>query len=67
MKNLTTKITLFICSILLSFQALAHVDHALGDGEFHMAYHIAFYALLALVVFKGYGWLKVKKANKKKD
>lgn len=65
MKSLTTKITLFICSVLLSSQALAHVDHAMGDN--HIGYHIAFYALLALVVFKGYQWFKGKKSAKKKD
>ncbi|MGJ8680070.1 hypothetical protein [Paraglaciecola sp.] len=59
------KFILLICSVLLSSQAFAHQDHALGES--HIAYHIAFYALLALVVFKGVSWLKAKKINQKKD
>lgn len=65
MKTLSTKIMTLIFSVLLSSQALAHVDHAMGDD--HLGYHIAFYALLALVVFKGYRWLKAKKVNRKED
>ncbi|WP_158971454.1 hypothetical protein [Paraglaciecola sp. L3A3] len=60
MKLITT-----IFALLLSAQAMAHEDHALGDS--HLAYHMALYALLTLVIFKGYGWLKAKKRSKNKE
>jgi hypothetical protein len=64
-KEYSMKFILFICSVLLSAQAFAHEDHALGES--HVAYHIAFYTVLALVVFKGYSWYKEKKQSQKKD
>jgi cytochrome oxidase assembly protein ShyY1 len=59
------KLITAFCALLMSMQALAHQDHALGDD--HMAYHIALYALAAVVIFKGYAWLRAKKRNNKKD
>ena len=57
MKRLT-----FITSLVLSSAAFAHEDHHLGED--HLAYHVALYGLLALVVYKGYGWLKAKKQQR---
>jgi hypothetical protein len=44
---------------------MAHEDHALGEST-HIAYHIAFWSLCALVAYKGFVWLKSKQANKQK-
>ncbi|MDN4502705.1 hypothetical protein QX776_09835 [Alteromonadaceae bacterium BrNp21-10] len=59
------KIITLLVTLLVSASAFAHEDHHLGED--HLGYHIAFYALLALVVFKGYGWWKAKKAKRKED
>jgi membrane protein DedA with SNARE-associated domain len=59
-----------ILTILISFlslftaQAFAHTDHALGDGSLHTFYHITFWVVFALVVYKGYTWFKKKNAQK---
>ena len=54
-----------ILTLLFTSQAFAHVDHALGEGEAHMAYHVVFYSLLALVAYKGIKLLSAKKKDKK--
>lgn len=60
MKFLTLFISLFS---LFAGQALAHTDHALGEGSLHVFYHITFWLAFALVVYKGYTWLKNKKSQ----
>ena len=40
-----------IFTLLLSSQAFAHNDHALGEGALHLVYHTVFWALFALVAF----------------
>lgn len=55
MKYLLTLLCLFTTS------AMAHEDHALNE-HFHIAYHVMFWCLCALVAYKGLCWLKVKKA-----
>ena len=60
MKYLLTMICLVFAS-----SVLAHEDHAL-DHNIHIAYHIAFWSLSVLVAYKGFVWLKSKKANKQK-
>lgn len=62
MKFLTILISFFI---LFSGQALAHTDHALGEGSLHTFYHVTFWAVFALVVYKGYTWFKNKKSQEK--
>ncbi|MGL1956609.1 MAG: hypothetical protein OCD00_04765 [Colwellia sp.] len=61
MKFLTLLISFFS---LLSSQAFAHTDHALGEGSLHAFYHATFWILFALVVYKGYKWFKNKKSIK---
>jgi len=58
MKYLLTLICLFVTS-----SATAHEDHALGEN-IHIAYHLAFWSLCALVVYKGYVWFKTRKNSK---
>lgn len=60
MKYLLTLICLFVTS-----SAMAHEDHAL-DGSLHIAYHIAFWSLCALVAYKGYVWLKARNSRKQR-
>lgn len=50
-----------IFALLLSAQAFAHTDHALGEGSLHMAYHAIFWGLFAVVVFKVLVYFKNKK------
>ena len=42
----------FIFTLLLTSQAFAHTDHALGEGALHLIYHAIFWGILALVVVK---------------
>jgi hypothetical protein len=57
--------TLFISFIsLFTAQAFAHTDHALGEGTAHMFYHVVFWTIFALVVYKAYKWFKHKKSQK---
>lgn len=49
---------------LFSGQALAHTDHALGEGSLHYFYHATFLTLFVLVLYKGYRWFKHKKTTK---
>lgn len=53
-----------IFTLLLSTQAFAHSDHALGDGMLHMAVHAVLLVLLAVVVVKGISYFKNKKKQK---
>jgi hypothetical protein len=59
-----------LLTLLVSFlslftgQALAHTDHALGEGSIHTFYHAVFWTLFALVVYKAYTWFKQKKSQK---
>jgi hypothetical protein len=58
-------ITLFISFLSLFItQAFAHTDHALGDGSLHTFYHITFWCVFALVVYKVYSWFKKKRSEK---
>jgi len=57
------KLFTFIFSILFTSQALAHVDHTLGES--HVGYHVLFYTLLAIVLYKGITWFRTQKKNKK--
>lgn len=61
MKFLTILITFFS---LFSTQALAHTDHALGEGALHAFYHVTFWTVFAIVVYKAYSWFKAKKSQK---
>lgn len=61
MKFLTLLISFFG---LFTGQALAHTDHALGEGSLHAFYHVTFWVVFALVVYKGYTWFKSKKSQK---
>lgn len=58
-------LTLLISIIsLFSAQALAHTDHALGEGSIHALYHIVFWTIFALVVYKAGVYFKKKKSQK---
>lgn len=59
------KILVVLISFLTLFtgQAYAHTDHALGEGALHTFYHITFWVVFALVVYKGYMWFKKKKSE----
>jgi hypothetical protein len=48
-----------IC-LAMTNSAMAHEDHALGESV-HVAYHIAFWSLCALVAYKGIIWFKTEK------
>lgn len=54
-----------LCLVATS-NLMAHEDHALGEGTLHFSYHIAFWSLFALVVYKGIVYLKAKKNHKQK-
>ncbi|MEH6453486.1 MAG: hypothetical protein V7782_10665 [Psychromonas sp.] len=56
-----------IFTLLLSSQAFAHSDHALGDGVLHMLVHAILLALLAAVAVKGISYFKNKKKLKIKS
>ena len=62
MKFLTILISFFS---LFSGQTLAHTDHALGEGSLHELYHIAFWSIFFIVVYKAFTWFKNKKSQKK--
>ncbi|TYK64622.1 hypothetical protein [Colwellia echini] len=58
-------ITIFISFLsLFTSQAFAHTDHALGEGSLHTFYHVTFWAVFALVVYKAYTYFKKKKSEK---
>jgi len=60
------KFLTFIFSLLLTSQAFAHADHALGDGALHMLYHAVFWLLFAVVVVKAISYFKNKKKQNAK-
>jgi len=60
------KFLTFIFSLLLTSQAFAHADHALGDGALHMLYHVVFWALFAVVAVKAFTYFKAKKKQNSK-
>lgn len=51
----------FIFSLLLTSQAFAHTDHALGEGSLHLIYHVVFWGLFAVVGYKAVTYFKNKK------
>jgi len=53
-----------IFTLLLSAQAFAHEDHALGEGTLHLIYHAVFWGLFAVVLIKAIGYFKHKKKQK---
>ena len=61
MKFLTIFISFFS---LFAGQALAHTDHALGEGSLHVFYHVTFWTVFAVVAYKGYTWFKNRKSQK---
>ena len=63
MKFLTLFISFFI---LLSGQAFAHSDELLGEGALHTLYHVTFWSIFAVVVYKVYAYLKRKNLKKPK-
>ncbi|WP_299267067.1 hypothetical protein [uncultured Psychrosphaera sp.] len=63
MKFLTILISLLF---IFSAQVAAHPDHSLTENS-HAIYHTVFWALFAVVVYKGYTWFKNKKSEKNQD
>lgn len=55
-----------IFTLLLSTQAFAHEDHALGEGALHLFYHAVFWGLLAVVAVKAVSYFKNKKKQESK-
>tara|TARA_R110001583_G_scaffold71575_1_gene201481 strand:+ start:1068 stop:1256 length:189 start_codon:yes stop_codon:yes gene_type:complete len=53
-----------IFTLLLSTQAFAHTDHALGEGSLHLIYHAIFWGILALVVVKAVLYFNHKRKQK---
>ena len=53
-----------IFTLLLTSQAFAHNDHALGEGTLHLLYHAIFWGLFAAVAVKVVGYFKNKKKHK---
>jgi len=53
-----------IFTLLLTSQAFAHSDHALGEGALHLFYHAVFWGLFAVVAVKAVGYFKNKKKHK---
>lgn len=64
---MNTKITstLALLSLSISTPSLAHTDHTLGDGSFHLLYHAVFWGLCAAVAYKGFKWLNANKSQAK--
>ena len=58
------KFITLVFALLLSSQAFAHIDHALGHGTLHMIYHAVFWALFAVVIFKAVTYFKNKNKQK---
>jgi len=57
----------FIFTLLLTSQAFAHTDHALGEGALHLIYHAIFWGILALVVVKAGFYFNHKRKQKSKS
>ena len=53
-----------ICLAMTS-SAMAHEDRALGESV-HLAYHIVFWSLSALIAYKGVVWFKARKSSKQR-
>ena len=53
------KFSAFFIFTLVSAQALAHIDHALGDVT-HELYHSIFLLVGLLALANGIGWLRQK-------
>ena len=51
----------FIFSLLLTSQAFAHTDHALGDGALDLLYHFAFWGICAVIGYKAVTYFRSKK------
>lgn len=61
------KFITLIFALLLSSQAFAHTDHAMGEGMLHMIYHVVFWTIFAAVVAKAiHYFVSKKKANSDK-
>ena len=58
------KFITLLFALVLSSQAFAHTDHALGHGTLHMVYHAVFWGLFAVVVFKAVTYLKNRNKQK---
>lgn len=59
--------TLFLILItFLSSNVFAHEDHLLGEGSLHAFYHVTFWTIFALVLYKGVTWYKKNKSSAKK-
>jgi len=58
------KFITLLFALLLSSQAFAHTDHALGHGALHMVYHAVFWGLFAVVIFKAVTYLKNRNKQK---
>jgi len=58
------KFITLLFALVLSSQAFAHTDHALGHGALHMVYHAVFWGLFAVVVFKAVTYLKNRNKQK---
>ncbi|MEI6893983.1 MAG: hypothetical protein V5789_04985 [Colwellia sp.] len=61
------KFVTLIFTLLLSSQAFAHSDHALGDGSLHLIYHAVFWGLLAAVAVKSVTYFRAKRKQKTLD
>ena len=55
-----------LISVIFSSAALAHTDHALGEGSLHLLYHLVFWSSFTVVVYKGICWFKANKKTKAK-
>ena len=53
-----------IFTLLLTSQAFAHSDHALGEGSLHLIYHAVFLGLFAVVAVKALSYFKKNKKQK---
>lgn len=53
-----------IFTLLLTSQAFAHNDHALGEGALHLLYHAIFWGLFAAVAVKAVRYFKNNKKHK---
>ncbi len=62
-KGNTMKYFTLMFALLLSSQAFAHDDHALGDGTLHLIYHAIFWGLFALIIVKAVTYFKAKKKH----
>ena len=58
------KFVTLIFSLLLSTQAFAHQDHALGEGALHLFYHAVFWVLFVVAAFKAVSYFKNKRKQK---